>query len=148
MLMEASSRQQLCQLIPHEGNMCLLDSVDCWDEHQITCSSHSHLNLDNPLRDLNRLASINAIEYGAQAVAIHGRLISGTGNPDSRSGFLVQIKNLDFQDCDLSQLTDALQVHAEQIHCDDSSMLYTIAIKHNQDHIMSGRIMIFITQHS
>ncbi|MCK4707613.1 MAG: 3-hydroxylacyl-ACP dehydratase [Gammaproteobacteria bacterium] len=128
--------------------MCLLDSVDSWDELRINCLTDSHHLPDNPLRDTTRLASVNAIEYGAQAVAIHGRLISDESDLVSRSGFLVQIKNLDFQDCDLSMLSGALNVQAEQIHCDSSSMLYTITIKHDQQQIMSGRIMIFITEQS
>ena len=140
------NKQQLCQLIPHDGNMCLLDSVDSWDAQQINCSTESHLLADNPLRDHSRLASVNAIEYGAQAVAIHSRLTSDESNPASRSGFLVQIKNLNFQDCDLTTLAGALSVQAQQIHCDSSSLLYTITVIHDQDQIMSGRIMIFITE--
>lgn len=139
-------KQQLCQLIPHDGSMCLLDGVDSWDERQIQCWSKSHLVADNPLRNSSRLSSVNAIEYGAQAVAIHGRLISDDNSSTSHSGFLVQIKNIDFEDCDLSSLPGNLCVQAEQIHCDNTSMLYTISIKHDQDQIMTGRIMIFITQ--
>lgn len=142
------TKQQLCKLIPHDGSMCLLESVDSWDESQIVCSSKSHHNPDNPLKDGNRLGCVNAIEYGAQAVAIHGRLLAEDSNPVSQSGFLVQIKDLDFDDCDLSVLPGALTIKAQQLHCDRTSMLYRITIKHDHNQIMQGRVMIFITEQS
>ncbi|MEK6297982.1 MAG: hydroxymyristoyl-ACP dehydratase, partial [Paraburkholderia tropica] len=36
--------------IPHSGAMCLLDSVEAWDDAQIRCLATSHLDTHNPLR--------------------------------------------------------------------------------------------------
>lgn len=139
------NRQQLCELIPHEGNMCLLDTVESWDENQIICASSTHNQKDNPLRDSNRLGCVNAIEYGAQATAVHGGLLARKNHYEiTRSGFLVQVKDLEFVDCDLSAIPDPLTIQARQIHFDKASMLYMIIIKHNHEELMQGRIMIFI----
>lgn len=141
------NRQQLCDLIPHEGGMCLLDSVESWSEEQIICASSTHHKKDNPLTDGKRLDCVNAIEYGAQAVAIHGGLLAKQKNGEiPRSGFLVQVKALEFVDCDLSALPGALNILARKLHFEKSSMLYTINIKHNHHQLMQGRIMIFISE--
>jgi predicted hotdog family 3-hydroxylacyl-ACP dehydratase len=124
--------------------MCLLDGVESWDDKQIVCTSTTHQNQDNPLAENNRLACINAVEYGAQAVAIHGNLIAKNLNmPLPESGFLVQIKALEFDDCNLSSLPEALIISAQQIYIDPGSLLYSITIQHGQDQLMQGRIMIF-----
>ena len=67
---------ELRQLLPHAGFMCLLDGVSDWNETAITCTSRSHREPNNPLRQRDgRLAALHAFEYAAQAVAIHGGLL-------------------------------------------------------------------------
>lgn len=60
--------------LPHAGGMRLLQRVATWDEHGIRCLTDSHCAVDNPLRDPNGLAAVHAIEYAAQAAAVHGIL--------------------------------------------------------------------------
>ena len=68
-------KDQIEQMIPHSGLMCLIDRVDYWDEQTIRCASASHKNLNNPLRLDGELSSIHLLEYGAQTMAIHGGLL-------------------------------------------------------------------------
>jgi len=70
------SKQELCQLIPHDGVMCLLDGVEHWDDEVIHCWSESHLDQGNPLRGPSGLPAMHALEYGAQAMAVHGGLLA------------------------------------------------------------------------
>ena len=67
-------KAEIRSLIPHAGAMCLLDAVTAWDEQSITCLSDTHRDPANPLRRQGRLSVLHAIEYGAQAAAIHGAL--------------------------------------------------------------------------
>ncbi len=141
------SKQQLCELIPHEGNMSLLDSVEKFDENQIICLSSTHKQKNNPLRESSRLGCVNGIEYGAQAIAVHGGLMAQENNYElPRSGFLVQVKELEFTDCDLSALPGDLTIQAQPILFDQSSMIYTITIEHKHDKLMQGRLMIVINR--
>ena len=57
--------------------MCLLDRVEAWDATAIRCTSLAHRDPDNPLRRHGRLAGICTVEFGLQAMALHGALIAG-----------------------------------------------------------------------
>ncbi len=72
------TRVQFEALIPHSGRMCLIDSVEFWDERSIVCLSGTHLKKSNPLRTDGELSSIHLLEYGAQAMAIHGGLLNSS----------------------------------------------------------------------
>lgn len=69
------ARDEICTLIPQSGRMCLFDGVQGWDTEAILCLSSTHLTSDNPLRKRGRLAAVHGLEYGAQAAAVHGRLL-------------------------------------------------------------------------
>ena len=72
---------QIEKLIPHSGTMCLINRVDSWNEHTIHCASTSHQDPNNPLRLDDELSSIHLLEYGAQAMALHGGLLTKTASP-------------------------------------------------------------------
>ncbi|UCE90426.1 MAG: hypothetical protein JSW10_06340, partial [Pseudomonadota bacterium] len=69
-------RDELCSLIPHAGTMCLLHTVEQWDEVSIVCTAISHHEADNPLCSKGALGAVHALEYGAQAMAVHGGLLA------------------------------------------------------------------------
>src|SRR6059058_3338196 len=71
-------RQWIEQHIAHKGRMCLLDEVLSWDAARIRCRSATHRSADNPLRLHGRLGGACGIEYAAQAMAVHGALISAS----------------------------------------------------------------------
>ncbi|OQW95214.1 MAG: hypothetical protein BWK79_03230 [Beggiatoa sp. IS2] len=62
-------------LLPHHGNMCLLENIVSWDQQHILMNSQSHRHPLNPLRKNGKLSAIHALEYGMQAIAIHGSLL-------------------------------------------------------------------------
>lgn len=92
-------RQQIAALIPHQGAMCLLESVVAWDPDAIRCRSRSHLDPANPLRRDGRLGALCGIEYGLQAAALHGALRAGSAQPPgylaALSGILATPERLD-----------------------------------------------------
>ena len=62
-------------IIPHAGDMCLLEQVISFSNEEIICRTQSHLNADNPLKTNGRLSKMHLIEYGAQAIALHVGLL-------------------------------------------------------------------------
>ena len=64
----------IAALVPQKGAMCLLEEIVRFDRASIVCRTSSHLSPINPLRCDGRLPSCIAIEYGAQAMALHGAL--------------------------------------------------------------------------
>jgi predicted hotdog family 3-hydroxylacyl-ACP dehydratase len=98
------NKQEIEAIIPHSGKMCLIEQVDWWDIDNISCSTNSHRDAQNPLRLNDELSAIHLLEYGAQAVAIHGGLLSKIKIP----GFLAAIRNtklhiarIDTFDCEI-----------------------------------------------
>lgn len=69
------NRAGVAARIPHAGAMCLLDGVTQWDPHGIVATAVGHGAPDHPLREGDRLPAWAAIEYAAQAAAVHGSLL-------------------------------------------------------------------------
>ena len=77
-------KSEIRRLIPHSGTMCLLDGVVRWDDESIVCITNTHRDANNPLRRDGQLSALHALEYGAQAAAVHGGLrarAAGTAAP-------------------------------------------------------------------
>lgn len=72
-------RAGIASRVPHAGEMCLLDEVLEWNAQRIRCRSDSHRRAGNPLRGAGGLGAACAVEYAAQAAALHGALVCETG---------------------------------------------------------------------
>jgi predicted hotdog family 3-hydroxylacyl-ACP dehydratase len=108
-LEQCLSRGQFEHLIPHVGSMALIDTVESWSEQHIICRTGTHQNVENPLRLDGALSAIHLLEYGAQAMAIHGGLLSGKASP----GFLAAVRGAHFYVTRLDDIPGELNVQAD-----------------------------------
>ncbi len=76
----------ICARLPHAGRMCLLDRLEAWDGDSITCFATSHRDAHNPLRRAGRLPAVAGVEYAAQAMALHGNLLSALHTSTAMDG--------------------------------------------------------------
>lgn len=136
-------RQAIAARIPHQGSMCLLDSVERWDAEQIVCLTRSHLLADNPLRAAGRLGVANAIEYAAQAMALHGSLLAGDADPP-RAGYLTSVREASWHCQRLDEEADALQVQAERLSGNDITAMYRFAVSSGGRLLASGRLGVVL----
>lgn len=92
--MSAITRDKILSMIPHAGEMCLLDEVLDWDAEHIRCLSHRFAAPENPLRRPDgTLGTAGGIEIAAQAMAVHGRLTApAEGAP--KPGYLVSLRDV------------------------------------------------------
>ncbi len=137
-------RTQICQRIPHAGDMCLLDKMLAWDESHIKCSAKSHLNNANPLRTGNTLTIMAAIEYAGQAMALHGGLIAAEG-PDGnrpRKGYLASLRNIVVNHQTLDDLPGDLLIEVELLMGDSDSSLYAFSVSTANALVISGRAAV------
>lgn len=139
------TNESLCELIPHDGAMCLIQEVVEWDQERIICRSHSHIAEDNPLRSANQLNAVHAIEYGAQAIGLHGRLAAGPGKSSSRSGLLVGLRQVKLHRARFDDTEEPLIITAQQLLADGQNLLYAFAVNLNETPLAEGRAAI-ITQ--
>lgn len=72
-------RHEIERLLPHRGAMVMLDRVVFTDAASIQCVTRAHREPANPLARNGRLSCLAAIEFGAQAMALHAALRAGDG---------------------------------------------------------------------
>lgn len=128
--------------IPHQGLMCLLDRVEHWDEQEIICIATSHVRTDNPLRCNDRLGITTAIEYAAQAAAVHSALLMAGGKLSE--GFLTSVRNVQWHSQHIDQAGDTLTVRATRLSGNDMTVLYAFVICAGTQSIIDGRFGIFL----
>jgi predicted hotdog family 3-hydroxylacyl-ACP dehydratase len=142
--MTAMYAEQIERLIPHAGTMCLLAEVTEWDDENIHARAESHRASDNPLRYAGRLAAINAVEYAAQAMAVHGALTAG--ETSGRPGFLAAVRGLHLHVERLDDLGDDLYVACQRIMGDENGIMYTFSVMANGGICAEGRAMVLFEQ--
>jgi predicted hotdog family 3-hydroxylacyl-ACP dehydratase len=139
--------------IPHSGAMCLLDEVTAWDAEHVQCTATSHRNPHNPLRSgglggsqgdtQERLAAICGVEYAAQAMAVHGALLSASGDRP-RVGFLTSVRDVEPRVERLDTIEGPLLVEAERFSGNDNNILYRFAVKSGDRLLLTGRATVML----
>ena len=136
-------KNELCRLIPHDGSMCLLDKVAEWDEKRIVCYSETHQSMDNPLRNDQGLPATALIEYGAQAMAVHGGLLSSHRDDSINQGYLASLRNIVIEATgDVSTINTPICIEAVQIMASQGNFIYNFSIKMDQCMLVSGRATV------
>jgi len=136
-------RSDISAMIPHQGAMCLLDEVLSWDASRISCRSNSHLSKDNPLRSEGRLRAVCGVEYAAQAMALHGALLSA--GPIA-AGYLVSVRNLKLNVSYLDDRDEPLTVDAKRLVGGAEGLVYEFTVSAREDTLLSGRLTVSLLQ--
>jgi predicted hotdog family 3-hydroxylacyl-ACP dehydratase len=122
--------------IPHSGSMCLLHSCSGWSDTHIDCRADSHRWPNNPLRSTSGLLATNAIEYAAQAMALHGTLSAAPGTPPT-PGFLASVRGVELHVPRLDEVAGLLRVRADKLAGDARQALYRFEL-----HADDGRLLV------
>jgi len=130
---------EICSRLPHAGSMCLLDSLQSWDPESVVCLATSHRDMNNPLRNHNRLHAVNGVEYAAQAMALHGSLLSAAGQKPAM-GYLASVRDLELHIDDLARILVPLQITARRLSGDSAGFVYDFEIHADAEPLLSGRV--------
>jgi predicted hotdog family 3-hydroxylacyl-ACP dehydratase len=137
-------RAGIARRIPHSGSMCLLERLESWNADAIHCSTGTHAHADNPLRTDSGLLAPNAIEYAAQAMALHGGLLAAEGSTPS-AGFLASARNVKLAVARLDDVPGALQVRATRLSGDDRQVLYAFTVAADDGRTLAeGRAVVVL----
>ena len=134
-------------LLPHTGRMRLVDRIVSYDEQRIVCESDSHRAPDHPLADEGVLSILCGLEYGAQAMAIHGALLdvsSGPSRDRTRHGFLVAASDLRWSVERLDQCASPLTIEAVSEFRSDNQVAYRFEIRASGTLLLSGRASVLL----
>jgi predicted hotdog family 3-hydroxylacyl-ACP dehydratase len=139
----ALDRAWIAARIPHQGSMCLLDTVAGWSAEHIVCSALSHNDPAHPLRAAGRLGAASGIEYAAQAMAVHGALMA-SAHAAPRQGYLTSVRSVTLHAERLDDLPGALSVRAERVSGDANHVLYQFFVHHQGRCLLEGRAAVVL----
>lgn len=137
-------REGLAALIPHRGAMCLLSALDDWDDVRIVCAATGHRDPDHPLRTAAGLPAAAAIEYAAQAAALHGGLRARAAGGQAAPGYLASARGVVFHRLRLDDLPGALAVTAICQAGDAHQLLYAFTVAHAGEPVVQGRLAVVL----
>jgi len=129
--------------LPHQGSMCLLNQVLSWNADSICCQATSHRLSSNPLRYHNQLGAACGIEYAAQAIALHGALLTPEG-ATSRVGYLTSVRSVETWVKRLDDLDLPLTIKAERQGGDARMVIYSFSVLAGQRLLQSGRASVIL----
>ena len=146
------SHDAIMALIPHSGTMCLLARLDGWDAQSIVCTATNHRDADHPLRTRSGLLAPCAIEYAAQAMALHGALIGQATGTLATPGYLASARGVQLHVLRLDDLPDAadahtpdeLRIEATRQAGDARQILYAFNVSHAGRPVAQGRAAVVL----
>lgn len=116
--------------VPHQGRMCWLDRLVEWSDERIVCEAMNHHDDDHPLRTPQGLLASCAIEYAAQAMALHGVLCAEAEALaiGPVPGFLASARGVTLSRWRLDDAAGPLRIQAERLAGDTRQLLYGFRI--------------------
>lgn len=143
--MSLLTRDGIAALIPHSGRMCLLAQLEAWDTQHIVALATNHRDADHPLRTRRGLLAPTAIEYAAQAMALHGALIGQAAGTPATPGFLASARGVQLHVLRLDTLSDdALRIEATRQAGDAQQILYSFSITQAGRPVADGRAAVVL----
>jgi predicted hotdog family 3-hydroxylacyl-ACP dehydratase len=120
--------------------MVLVDAVEWFNATEIVCAATSHTRGDNPLRREGILPVYAAIEYAAQAIAIHATLTTGGV---ARAGVLGSVRRFRAHIDRLDQIHEPIHVYASLRQAEATSAVYTFSVRARDQDIAGGQAAVF-----
>jgi len=127
-------------LVPHAGEMCLLERIVSTSDAEIVCATFSHRSPTNPLRHAGKLAALHLAEYGAQAMAVHGGLHAT--REVARGGMLVAIRELRLHVERIDHIESELEVQAVKLVANAGGRIYSFSARAGQRELATGRVSV------
>lgn len=134
------SRAQIGPLLPHGDRMCLLAAVRAWYAEGIEGLAVSHRDPTNPLRARDRLGAACAIEYAAQAMAVHGALCAS--GPSQPGGALLAARDIRFFVARLDDIEEPLVIDCRALAQDARGAMYRFQVGTATRLLVSGRATV------
>ena len=150
------ARDGIAALVPHSGTMCLLARLTAWDAQRIVCMATNHRDAAHPLRSRSGLLATCAIEYAAQAMALHGALIGRANGAPVTPGYLASARGVQLHVLRLDDLPpdageagagnapDELRIEAIRQAGDARQILYAFTVSHAGRCVAEGRAAVVL----
>jgi predicted hotdog family 3-hydroxylacyl-ACP dehydratase len=130
------NQAQIERRVPHADAMCLLDTVTSWDAASIVCEALAP-DTRHPLARTPGVPTVAAIEYAAQATAVHGSLLEDNGQP--RAGMLAKISDVELAP---GFIDGALSIRADLLSRVASGCMYSFTVHDARRCCARGRLVV------
>lgn len=137
-------RAGIATLVPHAGSMCLWDELLAAEPAEVHVRTQSHRAADNPLRAGERLAALHLIEYGAQAMAVHGGWLARHEGGAAQAGVLAAVRDLQLQVQRIDDLAAALECRAQRMVANAGGWMYGFRLYAGAQELASGRASVIL----
>ena len=118
----------------------MLERVARRDETTIVVRTSTHRDAANPLRHGGRLASVALIEYGAQAMALHGALRNLDAGREPRNALLVSVRDFTATRDFIDDLPGEIEIIARVLLATPTNWQYSFEALHAGEVIAGGRV--------
>jgi predicted hotdog family 3-hydroxylacyl-ACP dehydratase len=148
-MMASLSKADIAARIPHSGPMCLLDRVVSWNNETIICEANNHQDANHPLARDGVLDTMAAIEYAAQAMAVHGALIAQNAASTMQSdgpkmGYLASVRDVACAIPFLHELSSPLSIEATRLMGEETRVLYEFKVSASEQLCAEGRAAVVL----
>ena len=96
------------------------------------------------VRRHGRLSALHAVEYGAQAAAVHGGLRARSAGVTLPASYLAALRDVHLYAAHLDNVTAALQVRARRLFGNTSNTIYECDVSAGDIALAEGRITIML----
>lgn len=137
-------RAAILELLPHQGRMCLIERVLAWDSASILCEASPHDAADHPLRRADgHLAAVCTVEFGLQAMALHGALNDGRG---AEPGYVATLRDVRVELAFADDLPGPLLAGASVLARDTRALAYRFEVTAGPDRlpVTSGQATVLV----
>lgn len=136
---ELADREAIAARLPHGVDMCLLEAVDEATADTIRCRGRAPDASPHPLAADGRLAAVHALEYAAQAAALHGSLERAVDDAPP-GGLIAAVRDLGW---DAPQLRGGpLCVECERLAADSRHCSYLFTVTDAAGTTVRGRLLV------
>ncbi len=148
-MMASLHKAEIAARIPHSGPMCLLDRVVSWNNETIICEANNHRDDNHPLARDGMLDTMAAIEYAAQAMAVHGALIaehnaSITPSASPKMGYLASVRDVSCAIPFLHELAAPMRIEATRLMGEETRILYEFKVSAGEQLCAQGRAAVVL----
>ncbi len=143
------TRENIAAVLPHRGSMCLIDEVLACDTQRLHCTSRIATQRANPMADADgRLGAACAVEYAAQAMALHQacQAMSGTAiGTRLPRGMLAGVRELQLFVPWLDDLDADLDITVTLLSGDATAAQYALQVDAGQRAVARGRATVILS---
>ena len=142
------TRKDIVALLPHGDNMVLLDRVVRFDGNTIQCTTESHRDANNALRVNGVLPALAGVEYGAQAMALHGALASAPRPAPAKPGPLAALREIELFCRRLDSYDDEITVGASLLATHRNTARYSFVLSVGEQVLCRGQANVVFLEDS